>query len=92
MIGYSIYVVRLEVKAHRLQHIYNIQDVYLALKQQGILVYSTCTYAMEENEQVIYEFIKKHPDMELIDCDVAFGRSGILYRNLDVLNFEEFFL
>ncbi|MDD3049428.1 MAG: RsmF rRNA methyltransferase first C-terminal domain-containing protein [Bacilli bacterium] len=68
-----------------------LNEAYKALKQNGILVYSTCTYAMEENEQVIYTFLKAHPDMELVDCDVDFGRSGIAYLDLDVSKVRRIF-
>ena len=47
-------------------------------------MYSTCTYAVEENEEVIYDFLKEHEDMELVDCGVSFGRSGYPYKDLDV--------
>lgn len=70
----------------------NILDsAYLTLKENGILVYSTCTYSQEENEGVIYEFLKKYPDMELIDCGVEFGRSGIAYADLDVSKVRRIF-
>lgn len=61
-----------------------LNEAYQALKKDGILVYSTCTYAIEENEAVIYEFLKQHNDMELVDCNVTFGRKGIAYKDLDV--------
>lgn len=60
-----------------------LDSAYEALKQDGILVYSTCTYSMEENEAVIYDFLKQHPDMELLDTGVSFGRPGFLYQDLD---------
>lgn len=45
----------------------NILDsAYQMLKEEGILVYSTCTFSPEENEQVIETFIEKYPDMELV--------------------------
>lgn len=59
-----------------------LNEAYHALKQDGILVYSTCTYAIEENEAVIYEFLKQHKDMQLINCNVSFGREGIAYQEL----------
>ncbi len=61
--------------AHRQQHI--LESAYLALKEGGTLVYSTCTYAPEENEGVIAEFLNRHEDMELVDCGVDFGRQGL---------------
>lgn len=32
----------------------------IALKQNGILIYSTCTYSLEENEQVVTTFMKNY--------------------------------
>ena len=60
-----------------------LDSAYEALKQDGIMVYSTCTYSMEENEETVYAFLEKHPDMELIDAGVNFGRVGFPYKNLD---------
>ena len=67
--------------AQRQKHI--LENAYEALKENGILVYSTCTYAMEENEEVIADFMEKHPDMELLDPCVSFGRCGFPYKDLD---------
>jgi len=35
----------------------------------GRLVYSTCTFAPEENEQAIETFLKEHPDFSPVDVD-----------------------
>ena len=61
-----------------------LEEAYLALKEEGILVYSTCTYAIEENEKVIYDFLQNHEDMQLVDCNALFGRAGFAYQDLDV--------
>ena len=37
------------------------------LKPGGRLVYSTCTFAPEENEQIIENFLKTHPEFRLED-------------------------
>lgn len=71
------------VKACGQRQLHILDSAYTVLKEHGILVYSTCTYSMEENEQVVYEFLKAYPDMELVDCDASFGRSGLPYRNLE---------
>lgn len=68
-----------------------LNEAYKALKKDGILVYSTCTYSMEENEQVVYAFLKQHPDMELLDCGVSFGRCGFAYKDLDVSKVRRIF-
>ena len=44
-----------------------IRDGYDMLKNGGILVYSTCTFAKEENEDVINEFISEYKDAKLIE-------------------------
>ncbi len=36
------------------------------LKVGGVLVYSTCTFSAEENEEQIIDFLKRHPDFSLI--------------------------
>lgn len=60
-----------------------LDSAYVALKENGILVYSTCTYAMEENEEVVADFLKRYPDMELIDANVSFGRQGFACEGMD---------
>ena len=60
-----------------------LDSAYLALKPGGTMVYSTCTYAMEENEQVIWKFLKEHEDMRLVDAGVSFGRQGFAYEDLE---------
>ncbi len=42
----------------------------------GRLVYSTCTFAPEENECLIARFLAAHPDYELLDAALPFGRPG----------------
>lgn len=42
----------------------------------GVLVYSTCTFAPEENEQTIAWLLATHPEMSLIPIDKVAG-SGI---------------
>ena len=54
-----------------------------ALRAGGILVYSTCTYAREENEETIKAFLEQFPDMELLDCGVSFGRGGLPLEGFD---------
>lgn len=48
-----------------------------ALKEGGILVYSTCTFSFEENEGVVQEFLKENPEFELLDPGVSFGREAM---------------
>jgi len=39
------------------------------LKEGGILVYSTCTYDIRENEGVIAKFLQENPNFEILPCD-----------------------
>lgn len=45
------------------------------LKSGGYMLYSTCTFAPEENEQVIVNFLKEHDDFELIELPFIEGFS-----------------
>ena len=53
-----------------------VDQAVKALKAGGIMVYSTCTYAMEENEEVIDYILATYPEMELLDTTDRFGRPG----------------
>lgn len=59
-----------------------LEHAYSMLKPGGIIVYSTCTYALEEDEDVVLSFLEKHGDMELLDPKVSWGRKG--YKDLNV--------
>ena len=48
-----------------------------ALREGGVLVYSTCTYSREENEENVKRFLVNHPEFQLLPIDVDFGRQGI---------------
>lgn len=43
------------------------------LDNGGIIAYSTCTFAPEENEQMMNEFLSQNEDFELIDFDKSSG-------------------
>lgn len=47
-----------------------------AVAPGGYLVYSTCTYSMEENESVVQQFLTQHSEFQLVNCDVNFGRAS----------------
>ncbi len=68
-----------------------LDSAYECLKQDGILVYSTCTYSSEENEEVIRDFLNRYPDMELVDCDVEFGRVGFDGYGIDASKVRRIF-
>lgn len=37
-----------------------------ALRPDGYIIYSTCTFSLEENEMVVDHFLQQHPEFELI--------------------------
>jgi len=51
-----------------------LENADIALKQDGYLIYSTCTYSLEENEGVVREFIASH-DYELININADLPRG-----------------
>ena len=60
-----------------------LANAHGSLKKDGILVYSTCTYAKEENEEVVAWFLNQFEDMELVNIDVDFGRPGLDTPGMD---------
>lgn len=68
-----------------------LSSAYETLRPGGILVYSTCTYAKEENEETIAAFLATFADMELIDCGVSFGRSGFAQPGIDASKMRRIF-
>lgn len=43
--------------------------------KDGVIVYSTCTFSKEENEEVIEKFLKRHSEFELLNAQIDFGRE-----------------
>ena len=53
------------------------------LKENGVIVYSTCTYNLEENEKTVYEFINKF-GYEIIDtpeCVKENTTAGFVFKD-----------
>ena len=51
-----------------------LEEANKCLKKNGYLIYSTCTYSIEENEDVVRAFMAKH-DYELINIEYPFSRG-----------------
>ena len=64
------------VQACALRQSYILEEAYKCVKPGGTMVYSTCTFAIEENELCIQKFIQEHPDMHLVPIEVDFGRKA----------------
>ena len=48
-----------------------------AVRPEGVMDYSTCTFSPDENEGVVQHFLKEHPDFELIDTGCKFGTKTL---------------
>ncbi len=47
------------------------------VSEGGVLVYSTCTFAPEENELTVAAFLHDHPDFRLEEIPAQFGRPAM---------------
>lgn len=48
------------------------------VKPGGIIMYSTCTFAPEENELVLHRVLKKHPDVQVLPIETQYERLPIV--------------
>lgn len=87
MLGWS--VAHIQACADRQFQILN--HAFDALKTEGILVYSTCTYAKEENEEIVSRLLAGRRDIVQVDCDVDFGRCGLPCDGMDHLKVRRIF-
>lgn len=53
-------------------------SAWSALKPGGILVYSTCTMAPEENEEQINRLLEKFEDAEILDIDLKLKKLPVI--------------
>lgn len=58
-----------------------LESVSKIIKENGILVYCTCTIEPEENHQVVEKFLKKHSEFQL-ESVLPFLPEGIRQANL----------
>ena len=61
-----------------------LDNAALAVRPGGRLVYSTCTFAPEENELTVLTFLQRHPDFSLVSIDVPWGCPGFSGDRLGV--------
>ena len=47
------------------------------IRPGGHLVYSTCTFSREENEDNVRWFLSAHPEFALLPIEAGFGRPGV---------------
>ena len=71
------------VKACAKRQLYILENLFPALKSGGRLVYSTCTYSLEENEMTVATFLENHPELELIPAE-----ERLIPYTADGINFD----
>lgn len=54
-----------------------LDSAALAVGEGGVLVYSTCTFSREENEDNVRWFLSAHPEFSLEPIEAPFGRPGL---------------
>ena len=63
-----------------------LENAAIMLKCGGKLLYSTCTYSLEENEITVNDFLRDHPEFELCEIKESLKKStsdGIVYAGAD---------
>ena len=62
------------------RQLYILENLIPTLKDGGRLVYSTCTYSLEENEMTVAAILKEHPELEVIPVEdrlLPYTKDGI---------------
>jgi len=88
-----------DLHRYRKQQILFLENVAHLIKPAGILNYTVCSSEPEENEQVVEEFLKKHPEFSVFKpSENALGslmplvdRCGYLRTSPDLNNMDGFF-
>ena len=78
-------------EAYGVQHCASLQrmileDAVTLLKSDGMILYSTCTFSPEENEGMMDEFLKKHPDFKVVPLEPV---GGIMHGRPDFIQADE---
>lgn len=60
-----------------------IKSAFSCLKAGGVLVYSTCTLSLEENEMVIKKLLDEFSDAYLLPCGKEYGRGLLGIDEID---------
>lgn len=65
-----------------------MEQAYQMLAEGGMLLYSTCTFSVKENEEVIADLLMHHPDMEVqkIEPDYEGFAPGVSVNGFDLSN------
>ena len=78
------------VKANAIRQSEILESAYSTLNGDGYLVYSTCTFSIEEDEGVLLEFLDKHPDLEVVNIDSSIKDISTSLTSLNDKNCDNF--
>lgn len=68
-----------------------LKEAWKSLKPGGQLVYSTCTYAPEENEENVAWLLSEFEDARQLPIDVEWGRPGVETEGMDAAKVRRIF-
>lgn len=69
-----------------------LEQAAAALRPGGYMVYATCTFSLEENEMVVDDFLRHHPDFELVPVRQVvrqYTDDGICYDGCTCQNLQD---
>lgn len=98
--GFGVIRRRPEIKYKSLESVRELPGLQSAilenasryLKPGGILVYSTCTILRRENQDVIREFLKSHPDFECLPLEELGLPDGYAVLSAQYADCDGFFI
>lgn len=68
-----------------------LENAVRLLKNDGYIIYATCTFSLEENEMMVDSFLQKHPEFELVKpCErvVENTADGIAFEGCECENIQ----
>lgn len=71
------------IAKHQRKQIAVLETYSECVEENGILMYATCSIMPQENEEVIRQFLNRHPDFELEPLAPVFTENGITMPTLD---------
>lgn len=69
-----------------------LENAAACLKGGGYIIYATCTFSLDENEKTVDEFLKSHPDFELVPVNEsvrAHTADGICFDGCTCKNIRD---
>ena len=58
-----------------------LEEASKLLKKGGRIVYATCSMLRVENQEVVEDFLKRHPDFELLNASEILSKQGVEFTD-----------